>query len=161
MKERTAYQAGYRVEGGTIKSPSGKILKGWEKAGGYLFISTGSIAGNIAIHRLVAFQKFGNAIYQPGIEVRHLNGNPSDYSESNISIGTKVENAADKSPALRLRAAVNASRHAQKWDHTAIVLRYHDGASYTQIMSEFGIKSKGTVSFIIRQSMAATKAEAA
>lgn len=40
------------------------------------------------IHRLQAYQKFGDKIYEDGIVVRYLNGDRYDNSYDNIGIGT-------------------------------------------------------------------------
>ena len=47
------------------------------------------------VHRLIAFQKFGDQIFKTGIVVRHLNCNSLDNSESNIEIGSQFENKMD------------------------------------------------------------------
>ena len=49
----------------------------------------------IPIHRLQAFQKFGMKMFEPGIEVRHLNNNNYDNSWDNIALGTRSENMLD------------------------------------------------------------------
>lgn len=47
------------------------------------------------IHRLQAYQKFGDKIYEKGIVVRHLNGDRYDNSYDNIDIGTNKDNKND------------------------------------------------------------------
>ena len=42
----------------------------------------------IEVHRLQAYQKFGDKIFEKGIVVRHLNGDSTDNSYDNIGIGT-------------------------------------------------------------------------
>ena len=50
----------------------------------------------VYIHRMQAYQKFGDLIFNDNIEVRHLNGNSFDNSFKNLAIGTPSENAMDK-----------------------------------------------------------------
>lgn len=50
----------------------------------------------LMFHRLQAYQKFGDKIFQKGIEVRHLNGNSLDNSYDNIGIGTLTDNRRDR-----------------------------------------------------------------
>jgi hypothetical protein len=50
---------------------------------------------NIAIHRLQAFQKYGDLLYEEGTVVRHLNGDPGSNAWDNIAIGTMSDNMFD------------------------------------------------------------------
>lgn len=47
------------------------------------------------IHRLQAYIKYRELLYQKDIMVRHLNGNKLDNSWDNIAIGTAYDNAQD------------------------------------------------------------------
>jgi hypothetical protein len=155
--ETVATERGYRVlPCGSILSPhrktEGETISGWND-GGYLFFT---IRNNdrfikVSVARLQALQKFGeNLVYDESLEVRHLNGNSLDNSESNIGIGTHSDNMMDKHPEVRKRLASEAGK---KHDHAGIIEAHKSGMSYKRIMAEFGISSKGTISFIIRQSM--------
>ena len=152
---RLAHAKGYRItEDGVLLSPRGKPC-GSPRKDGYLVFRPCKNSPQIRVHRLQAFQKYGEDIFLPGIVVRHLDGNPSNNRADNIAIGTASDNRMDMDPRERHRTAVMASRAAQKHDHAAIVAKLRRGFSYRQIMAEFGIKSKGTVSFIARKSMEA------
>lgn len=120
-------------------------------------INEESIRTRVMVHRLVAYQKYGDKIFEIGIQVRHLDGNSKNNLSENILIGTAVENCSDKIPSVRLRAAVIATSFVKKHDHEKIIDLHKKGYSYDKIMKELGIKSKGTISFIIRQSMEAKK----
>lgn len=115
------------------------------------------ICSRVWVHRLVAYHKFGNKIFKEGIQVRHLDGNSLNNSYDNISIGTAKDNSLDKLPSVRLRAALIATSFVKKHDHEKIIDLHKKGFSYSKIMKELGIKGKGTISFIIRQSMEAKK----
>ena len=47
------------------------------------------------VHRLQAYIKYRELLYQKDIMVRHLNGNKLDNSWDNIAIGTAYDNAQD------------------------------------------------------------------
>ena len=106
-----AHGKGYRVnkKGGLI-NPSGKVLKGTKDRDGYLRINV-TIPNSprvCYIHRLAAYQKFGDAIFEKGIQVRHLNGNPADNSLDNIAIGTAFQNWMDIPEAKRTAQLIAA-----------------------------------------------------
>jgi hypothetical protein len=97
---KAACEMGYRVEGMKVFSPRGE--KKWRNRGDgtkYPVIEgpviNGKFSKNLKVHRIVAYQKFGDAMFEKGIVVRHLNGNPLDFSCDNIAIGTQKENFAD------------------------------------------------------------------
>ncbi len=155
--EVVAMSRGYKVRSdGSVFSPykqsDAGTITGWNDAG-YLFFTIrhqGKFL-KVSIARLHALQKFGeDLVYNEQMEVRHLNGNSMDNSEDNIGIGTASQNAMDKDPRTRRRVSSMANK---KHDHFKIIEAHKSGMSYKRIMAEFGINSKGTVSFIIRQSM--------
>jgi hypothetical protein len=96
-KEQIAYEKGYRVtKDGNLLNPKGTKIgsinnHGYEK-------TTIRINGKgvvIKTHRLQAYQKYGDKLYEDGIVVRHLNGNSLDNSFGNILTGTQVDNLKD------------------------------------------------------------------
>lgn len=103
---REAHRRGYRVtDDGTFTTPHSETVKLAKDKGGYLVFSGIYLKGRgkapIKVHRLAAYQKFGEAIFEPGIVVRHLNGNPQDNSVDNIAIGTHLDNRLDISQSER------------------------------------------------------------
>lgn len=97
--ERIAYNQGYRVDCyGTVYNRNGRVLKP-SKTKDYIshnIVISGKFK-TVKAHRLHAYQLFGDNIYQPGIVVRHLNGNSRDNSINNLALGTVQENILDKS----------------------------------------------------------------
>lgn len=89
-----AFQKGYRVENGEIFNHLRQKVNFWLQSTGYPAMAISRRP--VKVHRFVAYQKFGNAIFEKGIQVRHLNGNKLDFSFENISIGTAKENNQDK-----------------------------------------------------------------
>jgi hypothetical protein len=148
--EEGAFKDGYRVtDDGRLISKSGRQMTPGIRGGGYPFFRVGKYGGCCSVHRLAGFQKFGIAIYEPGIEVRHLDGNKLNFSMSNLALGTATQNAQDKSPEVRLSAALNASRHVIKHDAAAVRAHYELSASYKLTMAHFGITSKGTLHYLL------------
>src|SRR5690606_12340030 len=103
-----AHAKGYSAdETGAVTSPTGKRVA-LHLTGDYL--SFGVYAPDkgviqVAVHRLVAYQKFGDAMFEPGIMVRHLNGNPRDNRGGNIAIGSASDNRLDIDPERRSDAS--------------------------------------------------------
>lgn len=71
--EETAFKRGYRVnKKGDIFNPYGKLI-GNKKYSAYRYtkIRIDGKSCRVCIHRLQAFQKYGNKMYEKGIVVRH------------------------------------------------------------------------------------------
>lgn len=102
----------------------------------------------VLTHRLQAYQKYGERMFEEGIVVRHLNGIRTDNSWSNILIGSQSENMMDK-PLNQRRKDASHPKH----DHNAIIKDRNNGMSYDLIMKKHNISSKGTISFIINKSL--------
>ncbi len=50
----------------------------------------------VKVHRLQAYQLFGDKIFEPGVVVRHLDSDTKNNSLSNIAIGTYKDNHMDR-----------------------------------------------------------------
>lgn len=53
------------------------------------------ITQKVPVHRVVAFQKYGEKIFEPGIIVRHKDNNKLNFDRNNILIGTALDNHLD------------------------------------------------------------------
>ena len=108
---------------------------------------------NVPVHRLQAYQRFGEAIFEDGVEVRHLNGDALDNSLVNIAIGTASENQMDKPEHVRKRVAAQGAKARRSLSDEQVERlrrRRSEGAKYSELMEEFGI-AKGTVSLIVNR----------
>lgn len=138
-----AYKKGYRVlSDGTFVSPKGvplktKVIRGKYRC--YTLRISPSESGNVMIHRLCAYQKYGDIIFMADC-VRHINGNSLDNSFKNIEIGTSKDNAQDVPKEKRNLIGINASRFSIKWDREAVE-RYYKLHGYKNTMKHFGISS--------------------
>ena len=153
-KEQLAYECGYRVtECGKVVNPRGKELKGTLNDRGYPMFHPTHRGTSIPVHKLAAYQKFGSAMYKPGIQVRHKVNEPGNASPSNLLLGTQSQNEMDKSLETRVRVAKIATQSRLKLtDSEAIQMRVdHDnGDSYRVLMKRYGV-TKTAVSYNINR----------
>ena len=143
--ERIAKQKGYKVtEDGVFCGVRNNILTHKNKE--YLCVSM-SIGGKkryLYAHRLQAYQKYGNEIYEKGICVRHLNGDKSDNSFDNIAIGTNRDNVMDRSKAERERIANIATRKTIKYNKDEVIQYYNNcSRSRKKTIERFGMSKAG------------------
>ena len=154
-----AFKKGYRVINGELYYNDKKRGASLDRRG-YLFFTVRNEFGErwpVHIHRLVGYQKYGIKIFKKKIHVRHLDGVKLNNLEYNILIGSPSDNSMDKSAEVRMRIALTATDACRKHDHLKILQLHKDGYSYGKIMTTLGIKSKGTISYIIKKSMEANK----
>jgi len=155
-----ANKKGYRVDiNGNVISPfSGKILslmKGGKDSLQYYYFSIRDYDGNrttVRVHRLVAYQKFGDDIFNSEIEVRHFNSDSLDNSRDNIKIGTHSENMKDKPKSVRVKAAIKASTHVRiLTDNEVELIRLKrlQGFTYQELSDKFGLSGKGHAHYIV------------
>lgn len=158
--EKIAYERGNRVSNGVVYTSKGIPRKLRQNNNGYLVFSMtyGSRKDDsrrtypVSVHRLLAYQKYGDSIYEEGIEVRHKDGNIFNFSSDNIIIGTHSDNMMDQNYKIREKKAIKASEKIRKFNDdevTEIKLQRSKGASYKQLMLLWDISSKGTMNFII------------
>lgn len=110
-----SYECGYRAtsNGQIIGIRFKKPRKTYIRKGlpyPVLNVSLNSIVVHIHAHRLAAYCKYGFALFEPGIVVRHLNRNPIDFSSDNIAIGTQRENLLDLPSEIRRANAIRTRR---------------------------------------------------
>lgn len=148
-----AVEKGYTINNdGILFNPDGQIVNGQIDNNGYKKFSLrapGLSNGEVAFHRLQAFQKYGNQIFEKGIVVRHFDSDKLNNSFSNILIGTHSENMMDIDPCIRLKRASHASSFIRKYDKNEVKAFYQKHRSYSKTMSKFKISSKGTLHFIL------------
>jgi len=152
--EKICFDLGYRVlfDGKLIDIKGQEV--GYIGNTGYLRVNVrhNGKRHHLQAHRLQAYQKYGEAIYQDGIVVRHLNGNKLDNSIDNIHIGTQRDNSFDRSKEDRVSHAIAATRHIIKYNPIDVI-NYHkeNGNSYKKTMEHFGIKSKGSLHYVLNK----------
>lgn len=151
-----AKKRGYRVTpGGEVISPFGRVLSTWPNKKGYLSFSIASrVSGkraNLLVHRLAALQMFGEAMLDTCMEVRHLDGNPTNNRLSNLALGTPSQNSFDRPPEKRRLHSLRAARKLRKLSFEEASRLREDrrkGHTYKELCLKYGI-SKSTVSYIV------------
>lgn len=159
-----AYNRGYRVdESGSVAGLKVSRLSTNLSKDGYLRYS---IRGEdrkpltIVVHRLQAYQKYGDKIFLTGIMVRHLNGNKLDNSFKNIAIGTNSDNQMDIPKEDRMKRSINGSTILRRFTDKQveeIIEFHHNSKSYKETMIEFDISSKGSLWYILRNNYVTNK----
>lgn len=143
---------GYSVHNGDVFAPDGQQCaldidrKGYKR----FSVRYEGRTVSISVHRFVAYMKFGDALFVPGVEVRHLNGNAHDNHEQNIAIGTHSQNMLDRSPEAR---RTTASRAARKLSDAQLRQLHADRASgmkYADLCEKYGM-TKSSISYIINK----------
>ena len=102
----------------------------------------------VRVHRMQAYQKFKDKIYEDNIVVRHLNGNSLDNTFNNIGIGSQSENMFDRpreerAKHGRLAASFNIKYPKELIDEMKAF--YNNCKSYKQTMEKYNLSSKGTL----------------
>ena len=100
----------------------------------------------IKVHRLQAYQKFGDQIFDKTYVVRHLNNDKTDNSWDNIEIGTMKDNWLDDD--LERRNCFIF--HNQTYDHNSIVDFLNLTKSKKLTREKFGC-SRHTIDKIIKK----------
>lgn len=92
-------------------------------------------------------------MFQPGVEVRHLDGNPSNARPSNVALGTHKENMMDRSPDARTKTAIAASSARRRFtdvEVSSIRSDRSDGLTYRQLGEKYSV-SKSTLSYLLNK----------
>lgn len=101
-------------------------------------------------HRFIGYELFGKKIFKKGICVRHLDGNSTNNTHSNLKPGTHAQNMMDRPKEIRVKVATIASRKANPRtieERLEIYEGLCQGMSYNALGRKFGV-SKGTLSYI-------------
>lgn len=153
---RRAVSQGYSVDkDGNVFGPTGrkrKLKKETRRGRTYykfnVAIPRSKSCYAVAVHRLIAFLKYGEAALKAGIVCRHLNDVSLDNSWDNIAIGSISDNALDRLAEDRKKHAQRAgranSRSEEFWEQ--ITQEHAAGASYKTLCERHGL-SKGTLSY--------------
>lgn len=158
-KEEIAFSKGYRVteDGTQVKNlRTGNSLSCWIDKKSYRCFNIRTENRkklNISVHRLQAYQKFREKLYEEGIVVRHLDGDSLNNAISNIEIGTQTDNLLDRSAECRLLHARKAARVNRKLTEEQVLSLLKDrstGQTYVQLAEKYGL-TKSTVGSIIRR----------
>lgn len=155
-----AVEKHYKIDDKGFVTRFGKDIKGSVQNRGYLKFNIRNDRFEthpVPFHRLQAYQKYGDKIFEDGIVVRHLDGDRLNNSYKNILIGTPSDNQMDIPKETRIKSAITASRKRQNKIRTfeERCLIYEDlknGVSYNIISVERNV-SKSTLSDMKNKSL--------
>jgi len=151
-KIKYAIECGFDIDkDGQVYGIKGKPLNGINDKG-YLYfgIRINGKTRKVAAHRLQAYKKFKDKMFEEGIMVRHMDDNPLNNSWDNIEIGNQSDNMMDMAKEVRLAKALHATSFARKYDKETVKAYYAEHKSYKKTMQHFNISSKGTLHFILK-----------
>jgi len=139
-----AFTKGYRAdEHGVVRSPRGHVMSSRDKDYPRFSITVpGRCAVRVLVHRLIALQKYGEVIFEPGVVVRHKDGNPHNRHPDNVLIGTQQQNIMDMSPEQRHANGCAGGRTRRKLttEQAREVVRLHrQGFTYHYLAAQFGL----------------------
>jgi hypothetical protein len=154
-REQIAYEKGYRVtRDGKLLNPKSKVIGTINNHRYYkTTITINKKLKHIKTHRLQAYQKYGDKLYEDGIMVRHLNGNSLDNSWHNILIGTDRDNKMDITLKQRQLSALPSSYKRIKHSKELVdklIKEYKVVKSYAKLSRKFNL-SPDTVYYLINK----------
>jgi|11BtaG_2_1085332.scaffolds.fasta_scaffold37440_1 hypothetical protein len=151
--ERLSAKRGYFVDNnGQMYTPNGTLVQTKNKQG-YIkcTVSVNGKNKTLTAHRLVAYSKYKEKIYEAGVLVRHLDGDKLNNKYDNISIGSNSDNSLDVPAEERLARAINASKKTIKYDADEVYNFYIKcGKSRKKTQEHFNISSGGTLHYILK-----------
>lgn len=150
--ERLSAKRGYFVDNSGQMFTPNRTLVQTKNRQGYIKCTV-SINGKnktLTAHRLVAYNKYKDKIYEAGVVVRHLDGDKLNNKYNNICIGSNLDNCLDIPAEERLERALNATKKTIKYDADEVLNYYIKcGRSRKKTQEHFGISSSGTLHYII------------
>jgi hypothetical protein len=155
LKVIEAFNKGYKIKkDGSVIGLRGNNISLCLATNGYLSFSvrfSNNKVTRVFLHKLQAYQKYGNLLFEDGIVVRHFDGNKLNNSWDNILIGTQSDNMLDIPQNTRIERAFHATSFVRKYNKTEVRDFYNNCKSYKQTMEKFNISSKGTLHFILNK----------
>lgn len=152
---KLAFRKGYRVtENGEVVNATGKVraLQIRRRRTDARYVFNIAIPGGrrfpVPVHKLQAYQKYGEDSLAEGIVARHLDGDAFNNRPDNIALGSVLDNIMDRPAVERSSHALKASlsqQHARTdWD--LIEKDHRDGRGFKKLSQKYGV-SKGSLSY--------------
>lgn len=145
-----ATERGYRVtDDGRVIAPSGKERKLGKGTNGrycfnirYPFGEKKRETATVYVHRLAAYQTFGQRLFRDDLEVCHLDNNHLNNAKANLILGTKSTNMSHRTPETVkrvLKSAAQGKRALSDEQVAALREERRQGATYKALMAKYGI----------------------
>jgi hypothetical protein len=151
-----AAKKGYKISAtGKIVNPVGKILDGCVRNEYLTFcIQYETKSVNIFVHRLQAYQKFGDKIFLEAIVVRHKDNNKLNNLPDNILIGNDSANFTDIPKAQRIKWSQDGNPRQRFSDEDIVNIRkmHGSGINNKEICSKYGL-SRPKLSKIVNRTL--------
>lgn len=116
-------------------------------------VKVGRDTKRVFVHQLQAYQMFGEAALAEGVQVRHLNGDSVDNRDTNIAIGSQLDNHMDRPAEVRQLHAQKAANARKLWTDAKVrELRqaYANGSSLKTLAEVEGV-AKSTLSMMLNK----------
>lgn len=150
------FKEGYRVsDSGQLVKPDGTVAVTHQTRDGYHYYNTrlrnhpkyGDWQPKVPVHRLAAFQLFGEKVFSPKLQVCHTDGNAGNNELRNLRLGTPSENMMDIPESVRRTKALKAARTRAKLSDADVRRIREGGLTLKQIMAQYGL-SKCCASYV-------------
>lgn len=166
---KTAYDKGYEItESGEAINPDGEELVLTEDGGYMRFkIFFNGQSYPVMVHRLQAYQKFGDRVFNNEMQVRHLDDDKRNNSCDNIGIGTQSQNMMDMPEEKRKRGGANyeemSKKEKKEWvpnnkkltEEAVKEIRKkvstNNYSTYKKLAKQYGLQSAGNISDIVNR----------
>jgi hypothetical protein len=148
-----AYQDGYRVIDGIAYKPNGDPLEGTPDRYGYISIKPNKDTP-VYVHRLLAYQKYGDRIFNSDVECRHKDNNKLNNLDENIVLGDHSRNMMDIPKEQRMEKSIKAATKKRRFtdeEMNQIRKDYILFQSYDKVMEKWNISSKGTLHYMLNK----------
>lgn len=110
----------------------------------------------VPVAKIVAYLKFGEAVFESEIQVRHLDGNSLNNQSGNIAIGSASDNMMDIPKEKRQNHAEHAASSLRKYsDKTEddIVSDYSKGFGYKKLSKRYKIPKSTIRAILVRRGL--------
>jgi hypothetical protein len=151
---RVAFEKGYRVnaDGSVSGKRTEKLTLDTSRRYPMFAIRIDGVRMAVPVHKLAAYQKFGEDALRPGVMVRHLDDDQMNNRPENLALGGAVDNAQDVPKRERIRRA----KHAASFKKVLTPQQERDlrndhkylGLGYRELMVKYRV-SRGTVHNVI------------
>ncbi len=114
------------------------------------------ISMQLQVHQLVAYQRYGEAIFSPNVVCRHLNNIKTDFAQDNIALGSHRDNYLDNGQDVKdsMRSAMQqaAKRRCKLTEEQVKSIRHEvtNGASITCLAETYGV-SYNTIRYLVNR----------
>lgn len=155
-KYRIAKEKGYKsTKDGDIIGLRGYKLKGKTNNKGYKLFSvtiSGGVNLTLLFHRFIAYEKYGEELFEEGIVARHLDGDCTNNSWDNIAIGTQADNMQDIPKHEVYKKAKRVGELIRKYDYEKIRDYYKENNHHMtleHIRENFNATCESTIAYIL------------